>query len=274
VVVATYRRPIRASLERVWENVLDWEHLPWLHSGSFSDIRCLDAGPWGWRAEVQYPGTEIRSNIALSTDVDANRYVTRVLDGPGSGGEVWTTLSPAAEHVTDIVVEFCADVPPGANSKSLGDGYLALYERLWDEDETMMRQRQSELDRRGQKGESTPAQPAAAPIVLGTIAEVRSVLPLSVEALGARMRIIELDGEWILHSLTCPHSFGPLDDSPVIDGKVTCPWHGYRFDLQSGRSCDGHRLRLACPVDLEIDRPGDQVRLIPRARLAPDDESP
>jgi hypothetical protein len=48
--VATYRRTIGASAERVWENVLDWEHLPWLHSGSFSDIVCNGAGEWGWRA--------------------------------------------------------------------------------------------------------------------------------------------------------------------------------------------------------------------------------
>jgi nitrite reductase/ring-hydroxylating ferredoxin subunit len=263
-IVATYRRAIRASLERVWENVLDWEHLPWLHSESFSDIRCLDAGRWGWRAEVQYPGSDVRSNIELSTDIDANRYVTRVLDGPGSGGEIWTTLSPAGGHVTDIVVEFCVSVLPGANSKSLGDGYLALYERLWDEDETMMQQRQAELDRRGEGSETSSAQPAGKPIVLGTVEEVRSVLPLRVDALGARVRIIEIDGEWVLHSLTCPHSLGPLDDSEVIDGKVTCPWHGYQFDLASGRSCDGRRLRLSCPVDLEIDHAGDQVRLIPR----------
>ena len=97
------------------------------------------------------------------------------------------------------------------------------------------------------------------------------MLPLSVEALGSRMRIIEIDGEWILHSLTCPHTLGPLDDSQVIDGKVTCPWHGYRFDLVSGRSCDGHRLRLSCPVELEIDRAADQVRLIPRSPSTPDD---
>ncbi len=39
--VGFYRRTIRASLSRVWENVLDWEHLPWLHRSSFSDIKLL-----------------------------------------------------------------------------------------------------------------------------------------------------------------------------------------------------------------------------------------
>ncbi|MBW2294569.1 MAG: Rieske (2Fe-2S) protein [Deltaproteobacteria bacterium] len=291
-VVATYRRAIGASLERVWENVLDWEHLPWLHSRSFADIRCEDAGEWGWRAEVRYPGTDQLSNIELSTDRDASRYVTRVLDGPGSGGEIWTTLSTAGEHVTDIVVEFCAKVPSGVDAKSLGDGYLALYERLWDEDETMMQQRQTALDGRGAASElptassvATPSPaatlapvatppPVATPIVLGSVDEVRSGLPLHIEALGVRMRIIEIDGAWVLHSLTCPHLLGPLDDCEVVDGKVTCPWHGYRFDLASGRSCDGRRLRLACPFELEVDRVGDRVRLVPRAAAGSGDTTP
>lgn len=272
-VVATYRRAIGASLERVWENVLDWEHLPWVHSGSFSAIRCLDAGPWGWRADVTYPGSDTRSNIELSTDRDASRYVTRVIDGPGSGGEIWTSLSAAGERVSDIVVEFCAQVPPGVDAKSLGRGYLALYERLWDEDESMMQQRQDELDRREALGSAPDVarSPSTTPILLGTLNELRSALPLDIEVLGARLRISEIDGSWVLYSLTCPHTLGPLDDCAVVDGKVTCPWHGYRFDLATGRSCDGHRLRLACPVELDVDREHDRVSLVPRVVAASDD---
>ena len=47
--VATYERLIRAPEERVWENVLDWEHLPWLHKTSFGYIELDEAGEWGWR---------------------------------------------------------------------------------------------------------------------------------------------------------------------------------------------------------------------------------
>ena len=45
--VAVYRRSVAASLERVWENVHDWEHLPWLHGESFHHIDLLDSGRWG-----------------------------------------------------------------------------------------------------------------------------------------------------------------------------------------------------------------------------------
>ena len=31
---------------------MDWEHLPWLYRSSFSDIKLLESGSWGWRVRV------------------------------------------------------------------------------------------------------------------------------------------------------------------------------------------------------------------------------
>jgi hypothetical protein len=49
--VATYQRTVRASLARVRENVLDWEHLPWLHPETFSHVRLLGRRADGFRVE-------------------------------------------------------------------------------------------------------------------------------------------------------------------------------------------------------------------------------
>ena len=61
------------------------------------------------------------------------------------------------------------------------------------------------------------------------------------------------EGRLLAHSVRCPHLLGPLEDTPVEHGVVTCPWHGYRFDLRSGRSCDGHGLRLDRAPTVRID---------------------
>jgi nitrite reductase/ring-hydroxylating ferredoxin subunit len=269
--VATYRRGIGASVDRVWENVLDWEHLPWLHSRTFAAIRCHEAGAWGWRAEVVYPGgldgsdgpdgpsDDRRSQIELLTDREAGHYVTRVLTGPGADGEIWTTLSPGGKHETGIVVEFWMKLQSGADTDALGKAYLRLYEMLWDEDETMMQHRQAELDL-AKDPDSISGRADA--IELGTLSEIRSRLPLVLDAFGARMRIVDIDGDWILHAATCPHSRGPLDEGEIVDGEVTCPWHGYRFDLKTGRSCDGRGLRLHCPARLAVDADTDRVTLL------------
>jgi nitrite reductase/ring-hydroxylating ferredoxin subunit len=67
----------------------------------------------------------------------------------------------------------------------------------------------------------------------------------------------------IAHSAICPHLLGPLTEevdavtAPDADGppacQVRCPWHGYRFDIRSGRSVDGRSLRLPPAPRLEID---------------------
>ena len=66
----------------------------------------------------------------------------------------------------------------------------------------------------------------------------------------------------LAHAAACPHWLGPLDESEPKDGRIRCPWHGYVFDLRSGRSADGHGLRLAPAPRLEVD-PAGEVRLVP-----------
>jgi nitrite reductase (NADH) small subunit len=38
---------------------------------------------------------------------------------------------------------------------------------------------------------------------------------------------------------TCPHRGGPLAEGDLIGGEVTCPWHLWGFDVQSG-VCTGN----------------------------------
>src|ERR1700730_19154851 len=51
-LAGTYTREVRAGIERIWENVLDWEHLPALHEVYFSRVALIDIGSWGWRIEL------------------------------------------------------------------------------------------------------------------------------------------------------------------------------------------------------------------------------
>ena len=114
-LVATYRRIIYASLERIWENVLDWEHLPWLHRKSFAAIQLLDQTPEGWRARVTLAPAEKKREavITIETDMPNLRYWSRTVEGQGAGNEVLTCLSPVSHYVTDLVVEFRApSLPP------------------------------------------------------------------------------------------------------------------------------------------------------------------
>src|SRR5262245_16363383 len=187
VTVAVYERLIRASLERVWENVLDWEHLPALHRASFASVKRIESGEWGWSAEVKVPGSERAIGLRVELDRENLRYVTATTDGPGAGTEIWTFLAPASEHETRIRVEFrVPDVSP-ERIATLGAGYRALYAKLWDEDEAMMRRREAML-----AAQRNPQPRSREPLALGAEADVRAKLPLDVVMDGRPFRIVDL----------------------------------------------------------------------------------
>jgi hypothetical protein len=51
-LAVTCQRAVRAGIDRIWENVFDWEHLPVLHSLHFNHVELIQIGSWGWRVEL------------------------------------------------------------------------------------------------------------------------------------------------------------------------------------------------------------------------------
>ncbi len=44
----------------------------------------------------------------------------------------------------------------------------------------------------------------------------------------------------------CPHRGGPLDDCEVEESlRITCPWHGWDFSLETGKS-DDYPAQIRC----------------------------
>lgn len=48
-------------------------------------------------------------------------------------------------------------------------------------------------------------------------------------------RFLAIDG-------ICPHAGGPLAQGKLNGCIVTCPWHGWQFDVTTGRHCINSRL--------------------------------
>lgn len=42
----------------------------------------------------------------------------------------------------------------------------------------------------------------------------------------------------------CPHQGGPIVDGPVSGTCVTCPWHGWQFDVTTGATPTNKKLKL------------------------------
>src|SRR5215470_17625094 len=88
MLVATYRRTIHASIERIWENVRDWEHLPWLHRASFLGVQLLEQTSSSWRAQITMPpaATPREAVIEIQMDQPNLCYWSRTLEGQVAGG--------------------------------------------------------------------------------------------------------------------------------------------------------------------------------------------
>jgi methionine sulfoxide reductase heme-binding subunit len=51
---------------------------------------------------------------------------------------------------------------------------------------------------------------------------------------GERVAVFRYDGKVSAISNVCQHQNGPLGEGRIIDGCVTCPWHGYQYQPESG----------------------------------------
>lgn len=237
-LAGVYTRTVAASLDRIWENVLDWEHLAHLHESTFASCELIEHGNTGWRVALTLEGGAPAQIIELRADRANGRYVSTTLAGQGVGTEIRVMLTEVAQHRTAVRVEFHLPEADGVRRASLGEAYRAAYARLWDEDEAMMRHREAALAR------PQRTVPVGSSIDLGSEATVRNSLPLSFELGTVPFRLVELEGSLHAHAATCPHWLGPLGGSEVEQGAVRCPWHGYRFDVRSGRCVSGHPLAL------------------------------
>ena len=248
-----YAREVAASVERVWENVFDWEHLPSLHEESFASVELVSQDARGWRIRVvNKPGDASRPQLLkLDADRDAGRYRVTTLNGPGRGSRIDTALTALAPGRTAIAVEFRVAEADPTRLAAIGRRYAVVYERLWDEDEAMMQAREAALAvRKSRLSRGTPLDS----LDLGDEAEVRARLPLPFDFSGDPFRLVEVGGALVAHSVVCPHWLGPLDGASIIGGRVRCPWHGYLFDVRTGCSADGRGLRLARAPDVTLLR--------------------
>ena len=240
-LAGTYRRGVRASLARIWENVFDWEHLAHLHSTSFARCSLIARGDWGWRAQLRLAGRGAQDDsvIELVADQPAGRYVTTTLEGQGTGTQICVTLAERGAHDVSVEVEFYVPEADATRLALIGSAYESVYAQLWDEDEAMMQAREAALAR--STGPVIPGQR----LDLGDEPAVRAALPVIFEMAGRSFRLVAVEGRLVAHSTVCPHWLGPLDAGTLVDGAITCPWHGYRFDIASRRCLDMPGLKLA-----------------------------
>lgn len=54
--------------------------------------------------------------------------------------------------------------------------------------------------------------------------------------------VFNLDGKLYAMDGVCPHAGGPLAEGEITGSTVTCPWHGWQFDVTTGKHCVNPRI--------------------------------
>ena len=73
-----------------------------------------------------------------------------------------------------------------------------------------------------------------------------------VEASGKPIALVNADGTFYAVDNTCLHRGGPLGEGDLDGLILTCPWHGWRWEVKTGANTNNPAVRLACyPVSIE-----------------------
>lgn len=56
-----------------------------------------------------------------------------------------------------------------------------------------------------------------------------------VEVDGTSIALFNMDGNFYAMDNTCLHRGGPLGEGSLEGTEVTCPWHGWTYDIKTGQ---------------------------------------
>ena len=91
---------------------------------------------------------------------------------------------------------------------------------------------------------------------VGSLAKLQGGKPLSANVDGTRVAVFLVEGEPVATTGKCPHAGGPLFTGSLCGSTLTCPWHGWSFDLKSGECEEDPEILLPFyPVSID----GDEV---------------
>ena len=75
---------------------------------------------------------------------------------------------------------------------------------------------------------------------------------------GRHVALFRLGDDFFALDNMCLHRGGPLCDGPIEDGVVTCPWHGWSYEIRTGTMVQDPRVGVS-KHDVRIE--GDEISI-------------
>lgn len=80
---------------------------------------------------------------------------------------------------------------------------------------------------------------------VGSLADLRAGKPLKASVGGQKLAAFLVHGAVVVTNGRCPHAAGPLHEGEIEDTILTCPWHGWQWDLRDGSCPEDPGMKLA-----------------------------
>ncbi len=79
-------------------------------------------------------------------------------------------------------------------------------------------------------------EPSGEWVDVGSVSDVPEGRALAAMVAGERVAIYKNEGKLSAISGVCQHQNGPLAEGRIVDGLVVCPWHGFQYRPDCGKS--------------------------------------
>lgn len=98
---------------------------------------------------------------------------------------------------------------------------------------------------------------------VATVNQVPPGTALEVVLHGQVLAIVNVQGKFYALDGICAHQGGPLGKGAVRDCTLTCPWHGWQYDVTTGRQKLSSTIRQA---SFAVRVVGDRIAVSGRAQ--------
>jgi nitrite reductase/ring-hydroxylating ferredoxin subunit len=90
----------------------------------------------------------------------------------------------------------------------------------------------------------------------GKTAEVAQGTIREFQVDGKVIAVAHVGGMFYAISNTCLHNGGPLGEGPLEGNIVTCPWHGWEYDVTTGKLRQNATVGVSC---YRVEVRGDDI---------------
>jgi nitrite reductase/ring-hydroxylating ferredoxin subunit len=94
------------------------------------------------------------------------------------------------------------------------------------------------------------------------VSEISAGAIKEVQVARQAFALANIGGEFYAIDNTCLHRGGPLGEGELRGTIVTCPWHGWEYDVTTGKTVQNPNAGVKC---FKVEVRGDEVYVDPQS---------